>query len=155
MIKFSLPALSETLAVYRVSLDYGERHEPLLISVAPLTDFMQLTDARSREGWREATNGARPLIVEVLHITTDAAEAEALCAFQIASSLTRPHLTDSPRQDAPARGTARSAVKCVETGDTWPSSAALARELGVSGAAVSKHLNKLNPTLQGRHYVRT
>lgn len=154
MIEFHSGNEGGTFIVYRLDMVGDGFTQPIHVGCVPLTGIGTFADAKARTGWHTTVSPRDRLALTILAQSEDLATAEALRAFHEAATSPRPALADSPIRSTERR-THTGPVQCVETGQTWRTSAALARELGVNPSAVSLHLSGDIKQLQGRRYIRT
>lgn len=117
---------------------------PCYIGWCRAVDLSRSPDARAVVAWRALASLSPMVSVTVAGLYDD-----QRAALRAAWPLIARH--NPPCNKSTARG---SAVRCLETGELFPTATDAAQAMGVSDSYVSMHLNGKRPHVNGMHFER-
>lgn len=122
------------------------------IGVSPLSELFTLSDANCNSEFIELF-GKQATTVDIEVEALTSSEREAYIEQRRLIAIHRPHCNTRGIYVA----VTRQRVMCNETGETWPTASAAAKDHGLSQSALHHHLNRRpgHKTVKGRTYSRT
>lgn len=134
---------------HQAVLTVGDPPVTVFIGASRLMEVFHMNDARRNSEWRKMFDKGGQVLVRIVGITHDRAEA-----FRVASEMIRNNDV-RPRCNALGYNTsgARRPIVCLENGKRYESQLAAAEDLGIYSSTISRQLRGLANTAQGFRFA--